>query len=457
MSSPRLRVIIVGGGIGGLSLANMLERTNIEYVVLERSTTIKALGSSLGLDASSLPVMEQLGLLDDFFEAGKPVRQFNFYDDRQKKLGKVDFSAMTEIGGYPAVILDRPSFYSILLKKLPRDKIFLGKRVLSIIQEEDKARVQCADGTSYEGDIVIGADGAYSAVRQNIYKELKAKNLLSASDAEPLSYDQHCLVGVSEPLDPSFHHSLRDMTCDFEIVLSRKEPFYTIYMPLPNNRISWAVLREVEGAESKSKENFKVSEWGPEAVQEMINYVRHQPSIYNGTLGDIIDKTPREFISKVMLEEKSFDSWYHGRAVLLGDACHKIVPSSGLGANLAILEGVCLANLLVDMQGNSQAEITKVFETYYQRRHPIAKAALKNARQFGKIMSSHGWVADVVRKVFLNYIPDRITRWSNAQRLQHRPQLHYLPQVPDRGSVKGLPQDPRLYHGSQVQKKASAI
>ncbi|KAF9164640.1 hypothetical protein DFQ26_001220 [Actinomortierella ambigua] len=442
MSSPRLRVIIVGGGIGGLSLANMLEKTNIEYVVLERSTTIKALGSSLGLDASTLPVMEQLGLLDDFFEAGKPVRQFNFYDDQQKKLGKVDFSAMTEI---------------ILLKNLPRDKIFLGKRVLSIVQEQDKACVQCADGTSYEGDIVIGADGAYSAVRQNIYKELKAKNMLSASDLEPLSYDQHCLVGVSEPFDPSFHPSLRDMTCDFEIVLNRKEPFYSIYMPLPNNRISWAVLRNCTDIESKSNDNFKVSEWGPEAVQEMIDYVRHQPSIYNTTLGEIIDKTPREFISKVMLEEKAFDSWYHGRAVLLGDACHKIVPSSGLGANLAILEGVCLANLLVDMHGTSQQEITKVFETYYQRRYPLAKAALKNARQFGKIMSSHGWMADMVRKVFLNYIPDRITRWSNAQRLQHRPQLHYLPQVPDRGSSKALPQDPRLYHGSQVQKKASAI
>ncbi|KAG0229774.1 hypothetical protein BGW41_002895 [Actinomortierella wolfii] len=435
----------------------MLEKTDIEYVVLERATTIKALGSSLGLDASSLPVMEQLGLLDDFFEAGKPVRQFNFYDDRQKRLGKVDFSCMTEIGGYPAVILDRPSFYSILLKKLPRDKIFLGKRVLTVTQGDDKACVQCADGTSYEGDIVVGADGAYSAVRQNIYKVLKSKGMLSANDALPLSYDQHCLVGVTEPLEPNFHPTLRDMTCDFEIVLSRKEPFYAIYMPLPNNRISWAVLRNVEGAEANRNENFKVSEWGPEAVQEMIEYVRHQPSIYGGTLGDIIDRTPREFISKVMLEEKAFDCWYYGRAVLLGDSCHKIVPSSGLGANLAILEGVCLANLLVDMQGTSQDEITKVFELYYQRRHPIAKAALKNARQFGKIMSSHGWMADMVRKVFLNYIPDRITRWSNAQRLQFRPQLHYLPQVPDRGSVKARPQDERLYHGSQVQKKASAI
>ncbi|KAF8950722.1 hypothetical protein BGZ46_004367, partial [Entomortierella lignicola] len=95
MPSP-VRVTIVGGGIGGLALANMFEKAHISYIILEKATQIKALGSSLGLDATSLPVMEQLGLLEDFYEASNPVRHFNFYDDDINSTGKVDFSDLEE-------------------------------------------------------------------------------------------------------------------------------------------------------------------------------------------------------------------------------------------------------------------------------------------------------------------------------------------------------------------------
>jgi len=92
-----LTVTIVGGGIGGLALANMLEQANIDYLVLEKASNVKPLGSSLGLDASTLPCMAQLGLLDDFNKASKPVRQFNFYNETIESTGVVDFSCMTEM------------------------------------------------------------------------------------------------------------------------------------------------------------------------------------------------------------------------------------------------------------------------------------------------------------------------------------------------------------------------
>lgn len=93
----KISVTIVGGGIGGLALANMFEKAGIEYVVLEKAASVKALGSSLGLDASSLPVMEQLGLLEEFQRVSKPVRQFNFYNEAIEPIGLVDFACMTEM------------------------------------------------------------------------------------------------------------------------------------------------------------------------------------------------------------------------------------------------------------------------------------------------------------------------------------------------------------------------
>ncbi|KAG0349964.1 hypothetical protein BG005_010504 [Podila minutissima] len=445
-----LSVTIVGGGIGGLALANMLEQANIDYLVLEKASSVKPLGSSLGLDASTLPVCAQLGLLDDFNKASKPVRQFNFYNDAMESTGMVDFSCMTEIGGYPAMILDRPAFYDVLLKKLPKHKLLYSKRVLSIEQYTTGATVKCADGSIYTSSIVIGADGAHSIVRESMYQDLAAKGKLPASDADPLSFDQHCLVGVTKPLDSSVHEILKREQCDFEIVIPKTDPFYSIYMDLPGDRVSWAVIHNVPRSTAKTGE-ARLTEWGPDASMEMADFVRHQPSPFKGLLlGDIIDQTPKELISKVMLEEKCFESWYHGRVVLLGDACHKVVPSAGLGANLAILDGVHLCNLLVDAPQDSQEIIDQIFGDYYAKRYKIAQAALLNARQFGKVMSDRGFIAEMVRKVFLNYIPDWLTRWSNAQRLQFRPQLHFLPLVPDRGSSKARPQEPRLFVKSTV-------
>ncbi|KAF8927172.1 hypothetical protein BGZ52_004774, partial [Haplosporangium bisporale] len=441
MVQSDIRVTIVGGGIGGLTLANTFERAGINYIILEKSTTIRALGAALGLDATSLPVMEQLGLLDDFYTASKPVRHFNFYSEEIKSIGLVDFSDLEEIGGYPAIILDRPSFYNILLKNIPKHKIIYNKRVLSVTQDGEGATAKCADGSEYFSDIIVGADGAYSAVRQNMYKDLKAKGKLSSSDDKPLSYNQHCLVGVTEPLDPEQYPVLKVDTTDFEIVIPKSDPFYAIYMPIPGNKLAWAVIQNVTRADARKGDSFKFSEWTPEATMEMANFVRHQPSPFNGTLGDIIDKTPRDLISKIMLEEKFFETWHDGRIVLLGDACHKVVPSAGLGANLAILEAVHLCNLLVELPSVSDKNIAKVFDSYYERRAKIAKSALGNSRQFGKVMGDRGMFPQLIRKLFLNHMPDWLNRKSNVMRLQYRPQLNFLPQIPNRGSVEGKPQE----------------
>ncbi|KAF9170313.1 hypothetical protein BGX21_009468 [Mortierella sp. AD011] len=437
-----VRITIVGGGIGGLALANMFEKANISYIILERATKIRALGSSLGLDATSLPVMEQLGLLEDFYKASNPVRHFNFYNEEAKSIGRIDFSDLEEIGGYPAIILDRPAFYNILLKNLPKQKILYNKRVLSINQDEEGVTARCADGSAYLSDIIVGADGAYSAVRQNMYKSLKQKGKLSASDDKPLGYNQHCLVGVSEPVDPEKYPVVKSGFADFEILIPKSDPFYAVYMPLPNNRISWAVIQNVPKGDALNGEGFRFSEWGPEATMDMANFVRNQPNPFGGTLGDIIDASP--IISKIMLEEKYFETWYEDRVVLLGDACHKVVPSAGLGANLAVLEGIHLCNLLYDMPSVTQKNITKVFEEYHAQRSTIARDALAKSRQFGKVMGDRGPVSQFIRKIFFNHMPTWMSRSANIQRVQYRPQLHFLPQIPNRGSVKGRPQAPRL-------------
>lgn len=88
---------------------------------------------------------------------------------------------------------------------------------------------------------------------------------------------------------------------------------------IPGNRFCWSVMQQITDQAEAREQRFRNSEWGPEANEELIEAVHAFPVTFGGTLGEIIDATPKDRISKVMLEEKLFDTWYHENVVLIGD------------------------------------------------------------------------------------------------------------------------------------------
>lgn len=133
--------------------------------------------------------------------------------------------------GYFNVVMTRPDLVDILARHVPAHKIHYGKKVLSLAQTSESATVRCSDYSVYQGDIVIGADGAYSGIRQNIYKAIQTeyreinvasldnKRLnsvvkpLPKSDMAPLRFDQHAIVGVTGKLDADKYPFLREKAC----------------------------------------------------------------------------------------------------------------------------------------------------------------------------------------------------------------------------------------------------
>lgn len=89
--------------------------------------------------------------------------------------------------GYDVLVFPRPEIYDLLLSRVPKERILLGKKVLSILQNKEGAMIRCSDGTHYHGDIIVGADGAYSAVRQSLYRQLTDENKLPACDAQQMA------------------------------------------------------------------------------------------------------------------------------------------------------------------------------------------------------------------------------------------------------------------------------
>ncbi|KAF9912938.1 hypothetical protein EC991_007552 [Linnemannia zychae] len=547
-STPeRLRVLIVGGGIGGLMLGLMLEQASIDYVILERSSEIRPLGSAISLNGSVLRVFEQLGMLEDLLKISKLSGRLHLVKEDTSTLGHIDLEHFYQRYGYHSVVFGRPDLLQLLVSRIPPGKLILGKRILTTSRTEFGVLVRCSDNSAYEGDILVGADGAYSSIRQNMYKDLKDKKMLPRSDSKPLKFDQNVVVGITDELDPEKYPVLTREYVELHGIIGNKAPYTMWLIPIVGNRFAWSIGGRILDSDAGKEDvrSFSFAEWFPELATDVCDLVRdyslpdlnnsyqaddhykdrktdadmhhhdsdttslseschstlsveessvsnassqskrevksesllhsaaihlpdnipgllprrQTPTAKPGTVGEIIDATPNDRISKVMLESKLFKTWFHERTVLIGDACHKILPFAGRqGGIQAILDCISLANALYDMNTVSDDDITKAFKRYTNERYPITKNAVSGSHSFGKLMNIKGKVSDFVRTITFNKVPPWILRLATDKLHLNRPQLTYLPMVPDRGAAKAHVQDysPK-YLAKLVEERQEAL
>ncbi|KAF9984940.1 hypothetical protein BGZ75_003511 [Mortierella antarctica] len=456
MSDSPPKVLIVGAGLAGLFLAILLERANIPYHIFERAAKVKQLGAVLVLDASILAVFEQLGLFDDLMAISFPVRRFRMFHGDMSVIA--EFSPGKDIKklvGYDYIVFPRPDLYDLLLTKVPTEKISFGKKILSLQQNAYGVMIRIADNTTFHGDILVGADGANSGVRQSLYKELLKKRVLPKSDGKQCSVDYSSMVGTTNPLGEDFHPDLKVPINHNAYMIGKGTPYTWSTYTVPGNRICWSVQIQLE-AKTSEDETFRNSEWNSDANQGLINEIRTFKTPY-GDLGQLIDATDKDLISRVHLEHKLFETWHHNRAVLIGDAAHKLLPSSGQGAVNALQDAVVLANCLYDLTSVTPEGITAAFQDFKDQRYPHVMAQYEVSIQFAKVWYGQTMRDRIVRRMVLNYLPELAKRSNLIKKLSYRPQAAFLPQVPNHGISKVLPQKPSWRYTELQKKKDEAI
>ncbi|KAF9354701.1 hypothetical protein BGX26_007464 [Mortierella sp. AD094] len=426
-------VLIVGAGLAGLMLGTLFERINIPYHIFERASEVRPLGAVMGMGADILPVFEQLGLLEEVEKISRPSSKLHIYNFDLTKVGTKDISGLKEVSGYDSLMFARPRLYEIMRKQVPAHKISMNKKVLRTEEKDDRVIIHFSDNTVCEGDILVGADGSYSAVRQSMYKRLNEKGLLPKEDLEGFQIGYVSMVGVATPEDPEKYPQLKDETSNFAKVLGGASRGWGIFN-LPNNQASWVLSIQLMSDEAREQQ-FRNSEWGPEANESMIKEFQDMPNPWGGTMGDLIEATPKHLISKVYLEEKIFKTWYHGRTVLIGDACHKMLPSGGQGAVNAMQDAVVLANCLFSMADSSTESINAAFKEYYKQRFHRADAEIARSRALAKTT-----MEKIIRQVSLK-TPDWVQKRADIKLYEYRPQVAWLPLVKPRGTGNVLPQE----------------
>ncbi|GKU09318.1 unnamed protein product, partial [Fusarium langsethiae] len=173
MPTQGFKAIVVGGGPVGLSAAHALSRANIDFILLERrSSPVIDAGSNLVLNPMGIRALDQLGLEDSLEKVSSTLGLVKRQDHQGHDIGDAYWFILFNklLGTFPRVV-SRHDLTKVLYESLPsstKEKILTNKKVSDIIPNVTGVQVSCVDGTSYEGSIVIGTDGAHSYVREKM-------------------------------------------------------------------------------------------------------------------------------------------------------------------------------------------------------------------------------------------------------------------------------------------------
>ncbi|KAF9124834.1 hypothetical protein BGW39_007863 [Mortierella sp. 14UC] len=445
-ASDKPTVLIVGAGLGGLMLGALLEKSGVPYTIFERAQVVKHLGSAMAIGPAVFPIFQQLGIYEEVLAISKPFHHvYNFMETPWGlhfiKAGH--FGLVEELSGYGYNLVARPKLYELLLKQVPAHKIHFGKRVLNVVEKDNKVIAHLPDNETFEGDIVVGADGAHSSVRQRMYDSMERKGVLPKSDREDLPFDSICLVGQTKVLDPKKFPVIALPYAHFTQIIGRAQPYSWHTFVTAQNTMCFMVVEHLpkqtsRAAMEKATYDGKSTEWTFHPVETMMNETRHFPiPIGNGkegTLGDLYDQTNKDLISKVMLEDKVFKTWHHGRCVLMGDACHKLSPAGGHGAVTALHDAVALANLLYAMPAKNSKDITKLFEEYHKERYPAVMESYTTSKRLAK--TAQRGIIGTILLYFSLYMPLFLWRYVMSTTVKFRPQAGFLQPVELMGTVK---------------------
>ncbi len=349
--TKRGKVLIVGGGIAGLTLAVALRRRDIGADVVEIQPQWNILGVGISLTGPTLRALKSIGLIDQCAGAGFGFDRIVFADAVGRPAGALN---MPRISGpdYPATVaIGRPALHNVLIGAAQQlgAAITLGATIQALTQKADGVEVEFSDGRRASYDLVVGCDGIRSKVRDLVFDHVPEASFTGlavwratmprspAVDCMQMFYGPHTKAGVNPH--------------------SRDEMFLFLVQPIDDDkRLSpermHVVLRE------------QLQDFGG----EVMSYVRDHV-----TDPDQIDYRP---MNAFLLPPP----WYRGRVLVIGDAAHTTTPHLATGAGIAIEDAVVLAELLA-----GDLPMLELLQRFMARRYDRCRLVVETAVKLGEM------------------------------------------------------------------------
>ena len=354
-----MRVLIAGGGIGGLSAALALIRKGCEVEVYEQALQLKEVGAGIQLAANGTHVLYALGVGEELkalsCEAeGKEIRVWNTGETwKLFDLGKVSI----ERYGYPYFTVYRPDLLAVLEQAVRRERphaIRLNAKAVGFSQDADQVSLQLEGGATVRGDVLVGADGVHSRIRQGLFGP-----------------DRPQFTGIIAwrgivPLGKLPRHMVRRVGTNWV-----GPGGHVVHYPLR----AGAVMNFVGALE---RSDWQVESWSARGTNEELT------ADFAGWHEDVhalIRNIPVPYKWALMVRPP-MPQWTLGRVTLLGDACHSMVPFLAQGANMALEDGYILARALTEIEGDVNARLLRYENARRERTRRAVEGSANNIERF---------------------------------------------------------------------------
>jgi len=335
MTKNKQRILIVGGGIAGQTLACGLARHGLTCEIVEIRPDWQITGAAMTLQGNALRALRDIGLASDTVAAGwhGGERPLVFTDTLGQTVMEPDVLNMVGPGYPPQIAIRRQALHEVLLRAVnaARVPIRMGATVKSIDDAGDEVRVAFSDGSSQGYDLVVGADGIRSTVRSLVFGDIQPR-----------------FAGFA----------------NWRALLPR---------PPSVNRMMWmwghgrsVGILPVDGGQVFVAGVTKEKDATRYPTEDLARLFCDKFKSFGGVMPEVLARAGEgPWLYTVMEEIKLDPPWYRGRVVLLGDAAHAACPFWAQGAAMAMEDAVLLSGLLGE--GRS---IDAVLAQWMQRRHP---------------------------------------------------------------------------------------
>jgi len=354
--------------MGGLTVATLLQKAGFDVSVYEQAKQFARIGAGINIYPNGMHVLRATGVVDHMLSLGqKPKTWFSRVWDTGEVLYSQPEEEWHERYGEPHAILHRGDLQLALASKLKPGVLRYDKHVVGIDDVSDAVKVSFADGSQIEADVVIGADGVNSRVREVLLGKQPPKysGFVAYRSIFPTSR-------LSRPLDSDgckFWSDQRHWSGEdrhmiiYYTTKAKDEVYFVTGSPDPK----WEGTSPVDVTIKEVKDHYAGFH---DEVQRVIDASTH------------ISKWP-------LLVRDPMPLWSEGRVVLLGDACHPMKPHMGQGAGMAFEDAAILARCMEAMGDDYPA----AFKLYQHTRHERASKVqqISNANTFLKYEEDPTW------------------------------------------------------------------
>jgi salicylate hydroxylase len=350
MQRKRFRVVVVGGGIGGLFAANALIARGLDVSVYEQAPALGEIGAGVFLTPNSVRHLQRVGLGPAVESAGARVGTGSHYFRHDG--APIAPVQVTDSAGWNATFgMHRADLVELLAAALPQGVVHTGHRGTGFEEAGDVARVSFENGTTTEGDIVIAADGIHSELRH-----------FAAPPSRPVFHGSVAYRGVLA------HHLIPHWPTDRWLMWLGKARHFLTFPVRGGELINYVGFVP---ADAEMKESWSAP-GDPDTLRR--EFEGWDPRI--GTLLSQVEKTFRW----ALYDREPLPAWTKGRLTLLGDAAHPMLPHLGQGANQSIEDGMALATILARTEPDNAPAALLAYERL--RRERVA-AVQRGARENG--------------------------------------------------------------------------